>query len=558
MELLLEKEMQGLIEKNQRFMSKLIKENICLQSKVKEYKEKFQKLENIDKTNKYYIDKLEKENFVLKEERKMFDLKLKISEESVSKAEERILTLEKEIEKLEMEVYSFMADKDFSTNKKQSKVNLQSGQNKVDLCLDRIKELIIIGKYNKINEVFKSNSELIIKSKSDFSEEDIILILYLAFYNNLLDEFLINNELLAYCCSDNEEARALNILRKEEVLVSGNTVKHCYQSYVDSKENIFSGIKPAIKKYILENNLDYSYRYFNTVNIVSKLLFKNKYQSIKCFVRENEKYYLVNAFEKIDSTNDGINDEVYIEKEEVDKYFRGLDKVVKLEEPSEHLVNKKSLNNSISDYDNIINLYNEGDLPEVKNNIDKLLDKPLAVEKLSIDKVNSILFMGNITGVDKYKMERILKVNTLEASFENIAYRKISNKKEAYKYLRDNRDNFKQLDSKIKEKLLNELTELQMRRERLGDSYFNEQRAIQSQKEQIALNDESELKKLGYSTTLSENERWNILRNKAIPQLGARKVVWYLRMFIKINRHRKDRLSAVQKWEKDLEKVLKL
>lgn len=166
--------------------------------------------------------------------------------------------------------------------------------------------------------------------------------------------------------------------------------------------------------------------------------------------------------------------------------------------------------------------------------------------------------MGNITGVDKYKMERVLKVNTLEASFENIAYRKIVNKKEAYKYLKDNRDNFKKLDSKIKEKLLNELMELQMRRERLGDIYFNEQKVAQSQKEQLTLNEESELKKLGYSTTLSESERWNILRNKAIPKLGARKVVWYLRMFIKINKHRKDRLSAVQKWEKDLEKVIKV
>ena len=30
--------------------------------------------------------------------------------------------------------------------------------------------------------------------------------------------------------------------------------------------------------------------------------------------------------------------------------------------------------------------------------------------------------MGNITGVDKYKMERVLKVNTLEASFVKILH----------------------------------------------------------------------------------------------------------------------------------------
>ena len=40
MELLLEKEMQELIEKNQRFMSKLIKENRYLQNEINIYKDK--------------------------------------------------------------------------------------------------------------------------------------------------------------------------------------------------------------------------------------------------------------------------------------------------------------------------------------------------------------------------------------------------------------------------------------------------------------------------------------------------------------------------------------
>lgn len=252
------------------------------------------------------------------------------------------------------------------------------------------------------------------------------------------------------------------------------------------------------------------------------------------------------------------NKETYIIKEDYNKYCLNIDKKQRLERDSINHENKNVSNPLNNDYDNIIQLYSDGNLPEVKNNIEKLLDKSILVEKLSIDKVNSLLFMGNITGVDKYKMERVLKVNTLEASFENIAYRKIVNKKEAYKYIKDNRNNFKKLDPRIKEKLLNELTELQMRRERLGDSYFNEQRALQPQKEQVVLSDESELKKLGYSTTLSESERWNILINKAVPKLGSRKVVWYLRMFIKINKYRKDRLNAVQKWEKDLEKILKV
>lgn len=553
MELLLEKEMQELIEKNQRFMSKLIKENRYLQNEINIYKDKLQKLENVDKTNKYNVDKLEKENFILKEERKMFDLKLKLSEESLSKAEERICALENEVEKLDMEIYSLMANKDCNDNEIVKDV-LLSNSSEVSLCLDKIKELIIKEKCDEAEELFNNNSDLIISSEGDFSEEDIITVLYLAFYNNSLGEFLKNKELSAYYNSSNEEAKVIKILKEEEALKIGESIEECYQSYIDLKPNIFENINPLIKKYILANNLDYSYEYYNNVTVIVNLIIRNRYKNKKCFIKIRDKYCLVNVFEKLESENK----ETYIIKEDYNKYCLNIDKKQRLERDSINHENKNVSNPLNNDYDNIIQLYSDGNLPEVKNNIEKLLDKSIVVEKLSIDKVNSLLFMGNITGVDKYKMERVLKVNTLEASFENIAYRKIVNKKEAYKYIKDNRNNFEKLDPRIKEKLLNELTELQMRRERLGDSYFNEQRAFQPQKEQVVLSDESELKKLGYSTTLSESERWNILINKAVPKLGSRKVVWYLRMFIKINKYRKDRLNAVQKWEKDLEKILKV
>ncbi|EIF6167868.1 TPA: hypothetical protein ACQ3VP_001440 [Clostridium perfringens] len=553
MQLLLEKEMKDLIDKNQRFMSKLIKENRYLQNEINIYKDKLQKLENVDKTNKYNVDKLEKENFILKEERKMFDLKLKVSEESLSKAEERICALENEIEKLEMEIYSLMANKDCNDNEIVKDV-LLSNSSEVSLCLDKIKELIINEKCDEAEELFNNNSDLIISSEGDFSEEDIITVLYLAFYNNSLEEFLKNKELSAYYNSSNEEAKIIKILKEEESLKIGESIEECYQNYINLKANIFENINPLIKKYILANNLDYSYEYYNNVTVIVNLIIRNRYKNKKCFIKIRDKYCLVNVFEKLESENK----ETYIIKDDYNKYCLNIDEKQRLEKDSINHENKNASNPLNNDYDNIIQLYSDGNLPEVKNNIEKLLDKSIVVEKLNIDKVNSLLFMGNITGVDKYKMERVLKVNTLEASFENIAYRKIVNKKEAYKYIKDNRNNFKKLDPRIKEKLLNELTELQIRRERLGDSYFNEQRALQPQKEQVVLSDESELKKLGYSTTLSESERWNILINKAVPKLGSRKVVWYLRMFIKINKYRKDRLNAVQKWEKDLEKILKV
>lgn len=417
MQLLLEKEMKDLIDKNQRFMSKLIKENRYLQNEINICKDKLQKLENVDKTNKYNVDKLEKENFILKEERKMFDLKLKVSEESLSKAEERICALENEIEKLEMEIYSLMANKDCNDNEIVKDV-LLSNSSEVSLCLDKIKELIINEKCDEAEELFNNNSDLIISSEGDFSEEDIITVLYLAFYNNSLEEFLKNKELSAYYNSSNEEAKIIKILKEEESLKIGESIEECYQNYINLKANIFENINPLIKKYILANNLDYSYEYYNNVTVIVNLIIRNRYKNKKCFIKIRDKYCLVNVFEKLESENK----ETYIIKDDYNKYCLNIDEKQRLEKDSINHENKNASNPLNNDYDNIIQLYSDGNLPEVKNNIEKLLDKSIVVEKLSIDKVNSLLFMGNITGVDKYKMERVLKVNTLEASFVKILH----------------------------------------------------------------------------------------------------------------------------------------
>ena len=314
MELLLEKEMKDLLDKNQRFMSKLIKENRYLQNEINICKDKLQKLENVDKTNKYNVDKLEKENFILKEERKMFDLKLKVSEESLSKAEERICSLENEVEKLEMEIYSLMANKDCNNNEIVKDV-LLSNSSEVSLCLDKIKELIINEKCDEAEELFNNNSDLIISSEGDFSEEDIITVLYLAFYNNSLEEFLKNKELSAYYNSSNEEAKVIKILKEEEALKIGESIEECYQNYINLKPNIFENINPLIKKYILANNLDYSYEYYNNVTVIVNLIIRNRYKNKKCFIKIRDKYCLVNVFEKFESENK----ETYIIKDDYNK-----------------------------------------------------------------------------------------------------------------------------------------------------------------------------------------------------------------------------------------------
>lgn len=73
------------------------------------------------------------------------------------------------------------------------------------------------------------------------------------------------------------------------------------------------------------------------------------------------------------------------------------------------------------------------------------------------------------------------------------------------------------------------------------------------------LNEKSHIKQLGYTTKLSKNERWNILRNKAIPKLGIHKVCSHIEFLIRLNKNKgKNFDNALKIWKEDLEMLKNL
>lgn len=93
------------------------------------------------------------------------------------------------------------------------------------------------------------------------------------------------------------------------------------------------------------------------------------------------------------------------------------------------------------------------------------------------------------------------------------------------------------------------------------DSFFDSNNKIQVNEEFYegkVLSDESDLKKLGYSVSLSRSERMDILKRHAIPKLGKRKVESHIRWLIKINENRSDRKNAIFEWKYDLDALLRI
>lgn len=69
------------------------------------------------------------------------------------------------------------------------------------------------------------------------------------------------------------------------------------------------------------------------------------------------------------------------------------------------------------------------------------------------------------------------------------------------------------------------------------------------------LNQESPLKRLGYSTKKSKEERWRILQQEAVPRLGRDTVIGYLKMFIRMHDGRTQMAVAVSTWKYDLQRL---
>lgn len=83
--------------------------------------------------------------------------------------------------------------------------------------------------------------------------------------------------------------------------------------------------------------------------------------------------------------------------------------------------------------------------------------------------------------------------------------------------------------------------------------------SVESFEAEFNLNEESPLRIRGYHTGLSDNERWNILKDSCIPEIGVNRVLFYLESFVKrfSAQKKKDYSNSIRIWEKDIRACLK-
>ena len=166
----------------------------------------------------------------------------------------------------------------------------------------------------------------------------------------------------------------------------------------------------------------------------------------------------------------------------------------------------------------------------------------------------TLLFIGYLIKGNTYGSTEILEAGDIGMSVDTILYRRLYNGTGFKSYLNEYKNSIAFIDPYVREKILYNIKELNSDKEDEFKLLSFNQNELDSNK----LNPESEIKKMGYSTSLTREERWNILKNKAVPKLGKAKVIGHIRFLIKMNKSRSVMFNAVSEWEYDLERLIKL
>ena len=451
---------------------------------------------------------------------------------------------------------------------------------------DDVKEEIrdrIKNKISKIEEGFKGISLNKIKKAKDklysFNEKEDLLdfltnyklsddlidekqvnsLLFISlFYGILTDVIKLSPYLKEYINVKKDILVLLRLMYSEKKVKSNEMVSIPVKKFISHKGSILSELDDVIRdkvitliKEMYKCYSDYAVMYNKGINKCFNDNFEVKNREIFIKVKkDNEVKYictLVNACIKCNLP--------YISNKKMKKLSSHLNEYsfvikelqMKVEEIKEEIKSER-----IKEYENIISSFRIGNHLESLRYLNELLGSRKVIARLNKIQLTTLLFITYyLKGRNYTPSELLRKINFTDTDYEKHIYEKLINLNDFRNYLDVYKNKLILIDERVKDKIIRELQQSALR--------INEQKnKVTTNDLGNNLNEESELKKLGYSSSLSRVERWNILKNKAIPKLGKVKVESHIRWLIKMNINRANRSNAVNEWQYDLEKLLKM
>ena len=390
-------------------------------------------------------------------------------------------------------------------------------------------------------------------------EKQVNSLLFISlFYGILADVLRLSPYLKEYINVKKDILVLLRLMYSEKKVKSNEMVSIPVKKFISHKGSILSELDDVIRdkvitliKEMYKCYSDYAVMYNKGINKCLNDNFEVKNREIFIKVKkDNEVKYictLVNACIKCNLP--------YISNKKMKKLSSHLNEYsfvikelqMKVEESKEEIKSER-----IKEYENIISSFRIGNHLESLRYLNELLGSRKVIARLNKIQLTTLLFITYyLKGRNYTPSELLRKINFTDTDYEKHIYDKLINLNDFRNYLDVYKNKLILIDDRVKDKIIRELQQSALR--------INERKnKVTTNDLGNNLNEESELKKLGYSSSLSRVERWNILKNKAIPKLGKVKVESHIRWLIKMNINRANRSNAVNEWQHDLEKLLKM
>ena len=456
-------------------------------------------------------------------------------------------------------------------NKSQSDIN----KDLLNLKIREIKERFLAEEY----EVLKAYMEFISgeKAKNMFTElvnfdissstititDAYDLLLISSFYS--MQNILINKSsyLKSIYYSENVESKLVRGIVNELRISEGSKVDLPITIFLMYNKDKIVSIEEDIKRKAFKLINLHFYEEFDNIIVSKNNKFKNCSYDRNYLRKRNgyleysnssgdKKYYLLR-----DKSCNECNT-VYIN---IDKYNKINDELIGYKlSPAKIQIIKSNINLEKVEryetlYNNLLQYFIDNNLGKSLLTFNNIVEDIDALKYYNRMQKITLLFIGYLIKKSTFGAAKIMNSGDIGVSTDTILYKKLSEGRNYIEYLTEYKDSLELIDPKVKGEIIVKMITISKEG---GRKYKNTTAINKEEFDAGNLNAESEIKKMGYSTSLSRVERWDILKNKAVPKLGKTKVIGHIRFLIKMNKSRSVMANAVSEWEYDLERLQKL
>lgn len=408
-------------------------------------------------------------------------------------------------------------------------------------------------------------------SQDNISKEDALNVLLIStFYGISRSMYNSSSYLKKLYNSTLLESKMVRLLENEVKVMNGSCVNIPVTVFIKDNIDKLEFLDKEVKMKAIKVINTIFYKEFENIVVTDKQLQNCYYDKTETklmhgYIRlndlnDNSKYVLLfdKACEKCNS--------LYLNTKRLDKIndkYKGYklqDKIIKRiyvednKENTDEKIDKNKFKENDLLYNDLLKVFSIDNLGQSLLTYNNIVSNKELLKRYNLMQRITLLFIGYLIKGNTFGADKIISTGEIGVSSDTILYKRLSENREMIQYLNQYESALNLIDPYVKDMIIKKLRII-------GDKRNRTTNLVSVYREEFDgsnLSDESDIKKMGYSTSISREQRWNILKNQAVPKLGKAKVIGHLRFLIKMNRGKSSMSNAVNEWNYDVDRLEKI